>query len=279
MTKKEDRPQYFEEGKEFWNARPCDGQNFFAERRRFRYAKDPWIPALLERIAQQHSNVVEVGCGQGTDGITLCAMLPEGGSYTGFDLSTESIASANNATSDAPKMAVTPEFKVGNAEKLDLPGDSVECVYSLGVLHHSPSTVRAVREVYRVIKPGGSAHILLYNRWSPRVLIAHLFRGFQGLLDRIFGTRRCLYNLLKGRHAEGILGTALLECFGVPVLRSYSIDAMEELFTDFEIKEMRGIGDNFSYFWKSSNKDIPKPFFFGVFWYVHVEKQAQSGSD
>src|SRR5207244_2624524 len=52
----------------FWNASPCDGQEDAASRARFRYGKDPWLLPLLGQIAAAHPDVVEIGCGQATDG-------------------------------------------------------------------------------------------------------------------------------------------------------------------------------------------------------------------
>jgi SAM-dependent methyltransferase len=55
---------------------------------------------------------------------------------------------------------------VGDAENLDYPDEFFDTVYSWGVLHHSPSTATAVGEVWRVLKTGGVAEIMIYNKWS-----------------------------------------------------------------------------------------------------------------
>ena len=39
-------------------------------------------------------------------------------------------------------------------------------VYSFGVIHHTPDTERAISEFYRVLRPGGRAIVMLYNRAS-----------------------------------------------------------------------------------------------------------------
>ena len=33
-------------------------------------------------------------------------------------------------------------------------------------LHHSPDTPKAIAEVWRVLKPGGEARIMIYHTWS-----------------------------------------------------------------------------------------------------------------
>ena len=54
-------------------------------------------------------------------------------------------------------------------------------VYSLGVLHHTPDTPRSISEVHRVLKPGGIALIMLYNKISLNYLAHKLTRtSFDG---------------------------------------------------------------------------------------------------
>lgn len=234
----------FEQTRRFWNASPCDGKTDLESRRSWRYAKYPWLSALIIDIASRHGDIVEIGCGQGTDGITFCQNLPAGGRYRGIDYSGESVASAKQAVTEATDLKVTPELAAGNAEKLDFETNSVECVFSMGVLHHSPDTEKAVQEVFRILKPGGRAYILLYNRSSPKVLAAHFFRGIQSALDFVFRTDRIFYKAFYGKHFEGVLGTALLEGFGVPVLRSYTHTGIKRLFRDFKTVSLVRCGIN-----------------------------------
>jgi SAM-dependent methyltransferase len=42
--------------------------------------------------------------------------------------------------------------------------DSFDLVVSSGVLHHTPDTMRAFRESFRVLKPEGRARIALYRK-------------------------------------------------------------------------------------------------------------------
>ncbi len=232
--------------REFWDTTPCDGQANYALRARFRYGKEPWLPELLERIASCQRNVIEVGCGQGTDGLTLCGLMPPGSRYLGVDMSATSVERARLAASEMrDRLQVTPEFAVQNAERLSLPDRSFDCVLSVGALHHSESTERAIREVHRVLVPGGMAYVLLYRTWSPKLLAAHALRGLQWGIDRLSRQERTLYRAaLRARLGEERLGTALYECFGVPILRSYTRSGMRCLFQDFSslVLTARGVG-------------------------------------
>jgi ubiquinone/menaquinone biosynthesis C-methylase UbiE len=55
---------------------------------------------------------------------------------------------------------------IGDAEELSFPDRYFDCVYSWGVLHHSPDTRTAVCEIWRVLKEGGSAKLMIYHKWS-----------------------------------------------------------------------------------------------------------------
>lgn len=84
----------------------------------------------------------------------------------------------------------------GDAERLPLADHSFDIVYSNGVLHHTPDTEKTIREVYRVLKPGGRAVIMLYakNSWLYWVNL-FLIKGL--LLGRAFRHKNWL-----GRNTE-----------------------------------------------------------------------------
>src|SRR5258708_3631435 len=88
--------------RQFWNDSPCDGQATYVDRCNFRYRKDAWLLPLLDGIASRSPRaVLEVGCGQGTDGVTLCQMLPAGSRYVGVDMSDVSLTQARGAAVEA----------------------------------------------------------------------------------------------------------------------------------------------------------------------------------
>jgi SAM-dependent methyltransferase len=57
-------------------------------------------------------------------------------------------------------------FTQGDAENLPFSDGAFDFVYSHGVLHHTPDTAQTIREIYRVLSPGGRAVVMLYYRNS-----------------------------------------------------------------------------------------------------------------
>lgn len=228
----------------FWDETPCDGQDTYATRATFRYAKEPWLLPLLQDVASKHREILEVGCGQGTDAVTICRYLERGSQYTGVDMSAASIARAQAASAEMlVRLSVQPTFAVENAERLSFPDGRFACVLSVGALHHSENTEQAIAEVRRVLAPGGTAYVLLYRTLAPKLLGTHALRGVQRGLDAVLGTDRVLYRLARRikLNEEG-LGTMIYEGFGVPILRSYTRSGMQTLFKDFSSMRLTAYG-------------------------------------
>lgn len=231
----------------FWDAHPCDGQPDVSRRMSFRYAKEPWLPGLLDRIAR-HASVLEVGCGQGTDALYCCRRMRSGSRYVAVDCSAGSIVRAREGAAQfAAQLAVKPQFRVGDGEHLDLPSESFDCAASLGVLHHTPDIRAAVDELYRILKPDGVAYVTLYRRLSPKLLAANMLRGLSRCVDAVARRDAVLYGLSRKLGSDHVLGTMLLECFGVPILNSYRRRQVADLFHRFDNVTIDPVGMGFSF--------------------------------
>jgi 2-polyprenyl-3-methyl-5-hydroxy-6-metoxy-1,4-benzoquinol methylase len=153
----------------FWNSNPCNGslsqeqedrKKYFDEIERVRYRNEPHVP-LVARFADYRDNdVLEVGCSIGTDGLQFARA---GARYTGFDLTRRAI---ELATERFDLSGVRGTFGCGNAEELPFPDCSFDHVYSFGVIHHSPNTAAILEQIHRVLRPGGTVCVMVYNRSS-----------------------------------------------------------------------------------------------------------------
>ncbi len=161
---------------DFWNSRPCGTQftglewgdrTFFDSVERERYLRQPFMREVVGFDRYAGKKLLEIGCGLGTDTLQFA----RGGALTtGVDLTEESVALARKRFEI---YGVPGEFRVADAENLPFPDATFDVVYSFGVLHHTPDTPKAVREVERVLKPGGRIVIMLYHRRS-----THLWLGY-----------------------------------------------------------------------------------------------------
>jgi len=73
------------------------------------------------------------------------------------------------------------EYKLGELDALPLPDDSVDAAVCVLVLHHLPQPARALKEMRRIIRPGGMALVvdmLEHNRSEYRHTMGHIHLGF-----------------------------------------------------------------------------------------------------
>jgi ubiquinone/menaquinone biosynthesis C-methylase UbiE len=153
----------------YWNAEPCGTsttaaepgtRQFFGDVERRRYELEPFIPGFADFGRWDGKRVLEVGVGLGTDFVRF---VRAGAEATGVDLTEASVQSVRERLA---LEALEADLRVADAESLPFADAEFDLVYSWGVLHHTPDTERALREVRRVLKPGGEARIMLYSRRS-----------------------------------------------------------------------------------------------------------------
>jgi SAM-dependent methyltransferase len=97
--------------------------------------------------------VLDLGSGGGIDVLLSARRVgPEGRAY-GLDMTDEMLEIARrNARAEG---ATNVEFLKGRIEEIPLPDASVDVVISNCVVNLSPDKPRVLREVYRVLRPGG----------------------------------------------------------------------------------------------------------------------------
>ena len=112
--------------------------------------------------------VLDMGCGTGEYALWYASNGAK--EVTGVDLSEGSLALANQKKNESAIDNVT--FHRMNVLELDFPDNSFDYVYSVGVLHHTGDPETGLKEMCRVVKPGGVIVISLYNTYSRIVLRA-----------------------------------------------------------------------------------------------------------
>lgn len=140
----------------------------------FTAAANPFDELMATDRLKGH-RVLEIGCGMGFHAEMLARA---GADLSAIDLSSTSVA-ATKARLEQKRLSA--EVRQMDAEALQFPSAHFDMVWSWGVIHHSSRTGRAVREIERVLKPGGEARIMVYNlEGTPAylALIRHYLFGF-----------------------------------------------------------------------------------------------------
>lgn len=98
-------------------------------------------------------HVLDVGTGPGVAARKAAQCVAPNGSVVGIDLSEGMIDTAERSVENWQNKP--PSFRVMDAESLDFPDTSFDAVISLSAVRHFPDIVRAISEMWRVLKPGG----------------------------------------------------------------------------------------------------------------------------
>jgi SAM-dependent methyltransferase len=216
--------------KKFWNDRPCNirhsekeigTKEYFSEVSDKKFKAEPHILPFMEVSKWQGKTVLDAGCGIGS---MSREFVRYGANVTAVDISEESVAltvkmagvfgitdSLSAHTANLETIADdNPDFK-----------DSFDLVWSFGVVHHTPNPERAIEQLYRVCKPGGTIKLMLYSLVSWKALNA-IHEEARDRPARSEGS----WNMKDLRETIRINAEAQVGC---PVAYVYSFDDVKKL--------------------------------------------------
>lgn len=178
----------------YWNDRPCNirhstkeigTREYFDEVERRKYLVEPHIPRFADFERWRGKKVLEIGCGIGTDSMNFAR---HGAEVTAVDLSEKSLEVARKRA-QVFGLADRIRFIQADAEHLTeyVPSEPYDLIYSFGVIHHTPHPDRVLAQFPRFAKPDTTVKIMLYYRWSWKVLwiLARYGKGAFWKLDRL----------------------------------------------------------------------------------------------
>jgi ubiquinone/menaquinone biosynthesis C-methylase UbiE len=215
--------------REQWDQDPCGAlygkehefgtREFFDTVERHRYTEyAPWMPAIMGFADFPGARLLEIGCGMGSD---LLQFARGGAVCTGVDLTPRSIEVSRHRFELYGERA---DFLLSDGEHLPFSNESFDVVYSNGVLHHTPDTAGAIREVHRVLRRGGIAKVMLYHKnsfayWGEMILRRGILGG----------------EFLRGRSPEEIMSrwVEYSEHGARPLVKAYSRKQARKLFSMF----------------------------------------------
>lgn len=152
----------------FWETASC-GEDLYLQgltkadyefQARRRYELEPYIDNFAAFRSSSRKRVLEIGVGLGADHQRFAE---EGAVLTGVDLTARAVVHTKRRLA---LFGLETRLSQADAENLPFSDGSFDIVYSWGVLHHSPDTVKAISEVHRVLTEGGTARVMIYYKWS-----------------------------------------------------------------------------------------------------------------
>ncbi len=221
--------------RDHWETETCgvrygeggDRLAWFREIARKRYELEPYIADFARFPDAAGKTVLEIGVGAGSDFLGWCRNAAHA---TGVDLTEAGIA----LTRERLQLERIPDDRytlcAADAEALPFADASFDIVYSWGVLHHTPATENAYREVCRVLKPAGAMRTMVYHTPSWTAVMLYLMHG-----------------LAKGKPGLG-LRQAVYQHLESPGTKVYSLEEARQLattagFLDVRVSTRLGPGD------------------------------------
>jgi ubiquinone/menaquinone biosynthesis C-methylase UbiE len=202
---------------DFWQRAACGEELYLEEARtagyleqaRRRYELEPYIEQFADFAGCAGRQVLEIGVGLGADHERFAQA---GARLSGIDLTERAVAHTRRRLAAD---GLTSALSVGDAENLPFRDAAFDQVYSWGVIHHSPDTLRAVAEIHRVLRPAGTARVMIYHKWS---LVGYMLWARYALLRlRPWTTLAAIY----ARHLES------------PGTKAYSVREANRMFSAF----------------------------------------------
>lgn len=130
-------------------------------------------------IGDAHGRVLEVGVGTGRN----LALYPEGARVTGIDVSERMLVRARERAAELDRAV---ELRHADAEALPFDDASFDTVTASCVFCSVEDPIQGLREVRRVVRPGGEVRLLEHVRPRNPVL-GKLFDWLSPLTRRLFG--------------------------------------------------------------------------------------------
>jgi ubiquinone/menaquinone biosynthesis C-methylase UbiE len=121
----------------------------------------PWYQIVLEFLPSvQCLQILEIACGRGGFSRLLGS---KGASVTGADFSASAVAIARERLLGHPSLADRVDFVQADAQNMPFDDNIFDIVISCETIEHIPNPCAAVREMYRVCKPGGTLYLTTPN--------------------------------------------------------------------------------------------------------------------
>jgi ubiquinone/menaquinone biosynthesis C-methylase UbiE len=137
---------------------------------------------MVEAVIPRSSRILDAGCGSG---VTAGKLMEGGYAVWGIDFAEPMIRQAR-------ELCGSHQFAVGDIEHMPYADNAFDMVVSLGVIEYLESDEQVLREIRRVLRPGGRAVIAISNGSS-------LLLRLDSVVFKVAALLRPMYHLVKYR--------------------------------------------------------------------------------
>jgi ubiquinone/menaquinone biosynthesis C-methylase UbiE len=192
--------------------------------------KQRWLANNEPEDFFQGKRCLDVGCGGGRYSLAMAHMGAK--SVVGVDVSESGL---KDATMRGERIGYTNvTFRQATALELPFPDGEFDFVCCAGVLHHTRSVERGLREIHRVLKPGGSLYLLLYGAGGVFWPLNYLLRPFATLAGQ-----EDLDNAVEHAGYAANKRRSVLDDLFVPILETYTRERVDQLLQDAGFPQSR----------------------------------------
>ena len=160
------------------------------------FLREPVIRSAIQALQlPSGSRGLDAGCGIGSHTLLLAEAVAPAGHVTGLDLSPEFLVQAREIANKS-SLSEQVSFQEGDVSRLPFDDDTFDWVWSADCVGYAPAEpVPLLKELGRVVKPGGSVAIL---GWSSQQLLP----GYPMLEARLNATSSGIAPFIKGKRPE-----------------------------------------------------------------------------
>jgi SAM-dependent methyltransferase len=216
-------PPTLDDVRTYWDRRPCNirhsvkdvgTRDYFDEVEARKYFVEPHIPDFAQFERWRDKKVLEIGCGIGTDSINF---VRAGAKLTAVDISEKSLELCRKRFE---LYGLEADIRNADAERLSdvVVPQTYDLIYSFGVIHHTPHPERVFAELKKFCGPETELRIMLYSKWSWKVLAIILGYGKGAFWRR-----------------DELVRTYSEAQTGCPVTFHYTFDEVRRLMGDYQV--------------------------------------------
>ena len=129
---------------------------------------------FLDKYTKNSSKIAEIGCGPGR-----CTLY-----MTSLNLNVYAVDLSRNSLEIAKKRAPKANFIFGDNTNLPFDSESFDIVISDGVIHHTTSPEKSLRENARILKYGGKMYLSIYKKYGKYYFLFITFGSIIRMIEK-----------------------------------------------------------------------------------------------